>query len=250
MSVKCVGEIGQSMIDQISTETVTGLGTALACAGLWYGAAPVGRRAQVHRLRAAFRTRLLLSYDDGPDPGITPTILDLLSRRDAIAAFFLQGAAVRLYPELVLEIARRGHLLGSHGFKHIRATRCVPGVDVNDLVKGHRALLQLVSVAKMYRPPYGRLSLGGAVAMRGLGARPLWWTRDSGDTRSCLPTISEERAGLEGEQGGVVLLHDFARTGSDASERHEYVVEYSAMALDLARSRGWDVRTGFGVDVQ
>jgi peptidoglycan-N-acetylglucosamine deacetylase len=54
------------------------------------------------------------TFDDGPNPAITPELLDLLDRHQARASFFLIGRRVRAFPELVTEIAKRGHAIGNH----------------------------------------------------------------------------------------------------------------------------------------
>src|SRR2546425_10940117 len=62
--------------------------------------------------------KLALTFDDGPNPAITPKLLDLLDRYDAKATFFLIGRFVRECPDLVREIAARGHGIGNHTDTH------------------------------------------------------------------------------------------------------------------------------------
>src|ERR1700756_1689426 len=62
--------------------------------------------------------KLALTFDDGPNPAITPKLLDLLDRYNAKATFFLIGRYVRECPELVQETAARGHLIGNHTETH------------------------------------------------------------------------------------------------------------------------------------
>lgn len=68
------------------------------------------------------RREVWLTIDDGPDPHDTPKILDLLSRHQARATFFLIGKRAARHPELVREILRRGHTLGNHTFNHPQAS--------------------------------------------------------------------------------------------------------------------------------
>jgi len=56
--------------------------------------------------------KLVLTFDDGPNPAITPKLLDLLDRYNARATFFLIGRYVRECPELVRQTVSRGHLVG------------------------------------------------------------------------------------------------------------------------------------------
>ena len=61
---------------------------------------------------------LALTFDDGPNPAVTPRLLDLLDRHSARATFFVIGKFARTCPDLVREIAARGHLLGNHSETH------------------------------------------------------------------------------------------------------------------------------------
>ena len=58
--------------------------------------------------------KLAITFDDGPNPAITPKLLDLLDRYKAKATFFLIGKYVRECPELVQETVARGHEVGNH----------------------------------------------------------------------------------------------------------------------------------------
>jgi peptidoglycan/xylan/chitin deacetylase (PgdA/CDA1 family) len=71
----------------------------------------------VTRFRTS-RREVWLTIDDGPDPQDTPKILDLLSKYQAHATFFLIGKRAAQHPELVREIIRQGHTLGNHTFTH------------------------------------------------------------------------------------------------------------------------------------
>src|SRR5690242_5558762 len=57
---------------------------------------------------------LALTFDDGPNPAVTPRLLDLLDRYDARATFFLIGRHVRACPALAADVAARGHAIGNH----------------------------------------------------------------------------------------------------------------------------------------
>ncbi len=62
--------------------------------------------------------KLALTFDDGPNPAITPKLLDLLDRYKARATFFVIGKHARECPELLKETAVRGHVIGNHTDAH------------------------------------------------------------------------------------------------------------------------------------
>ena len=58
--------------------------------------------------------RLLMTFDDGPDPHTTPWLLELLARENVQATFFLVGSAIHRHEHLVEKIAQAGHVIGNH----------------------------------------------------------------------------------------------------------------------------------------
>jgi len=59
-----------------------------------------------------------ITFDDGPDPSVTPLLLDLLERHNAKATFFVTGARAEKYPELIRSILAQGHTIGNHSYSH------------------------------------------------------------------------------------------------------------------------------------
>lgn len=72
----------------------------------------------LRRLPEALHDHVALTFDDGPDPALTPRVLDLLDRHGAQATFFCIGMRARQHPGLVREIARRGHSVENHSLSH------------------------------------------------------------------------------------------------------------------------------------
>ena len=63
---------------------------------------------------------LALTFDDGPHPTWTPRLLDVLDRHQVEATFFVIGANARRHPDVLREIASRGHAVGNHTDTHLR----------------------------------------------------------------------------------------------------------------------------------
>ena len=64
--------------------------------------------------------KIALTFDDGPNPAVTPRLLELFERHSVRATFFLIGKFARACPDLVREISTRGHALGNHTDSHAR----------------------------------------------------------------------------------------------------------------------------------
>lgn len=172
-----------------------------------------------------FERRVALTFDDGPDPDVTPAVLDTLRERGVKATFFVEGENVAEHPEVVRRIVREGHTLGNHTYTHadlsalsseqvreeLRATQ-----EAVDRALGYRYPMTLM------RPPYGEPYFRNAdalpafeAAMRDERMYPVLWTMDSNDSlqdarrASIVKSVAEAKIVLDREENdGVLLLHD------------------------------------------
>jgi Predicted xylanase/chitin deacetylase len=107
---------------------------------------------------AIFRIRttekvLYLTFDDGPDPGSTPQLLDILKTHDIRALFFCDGKAAEKHINLMNQIREGGHLIGNHGYNHFDGWRTDTAQYLNDVIVASN-----FTSDKIFRPPFGRLS--------------------------------------------------------------------------------------------
>jgi peptidoglycan-N-acetylglucosamine deacetylase len=197
-----------------------------ACASgivAWGAVAPSAQifGATVRRVDDA--STMALTFDDGPNPAVTPLLLDLLERHAASATFFLIGKYVRLYSDLAREIAARGHVIGNHTDTHPALTFCSPSHIASELDRCDSALVETVgSPARWMRPPYGYRGpqLSGIVRARGKKG-VVMWSASARDWKSQRAERVINR--LRRARGGdIVLLHDgdSRRVGGD---RHHTV---------------------------
>ena len=94
--------------------------------------------------------KVALTFDDGPNPYGTPKVLDALDKHNIKATFFLIGKWVKLYPDIVKEMNRRGHLIGNHSYSHSHYK--------NDMERSRREIFKLTKKFPAYiRPPYFNL---------------------------------------------------------------------------------------------
>jgi peptidoglycan/xylan/chitin deacetylase (PgdA/CDA1 family) len=184
----------------------------------------------------------VLTYDDGPGRRVTPKVLDALGERRARATFFPLGSRAARAPEVLDRAAADGHELGCHGYAHVNALEATRGEAERDIELGYRALAAWVESRALFRPPYGKLSAGSWLALRRRGAPLGMWTVDSGDALREPPRIESVVAALERAGGGVVLMHDFDRDPPEPA-REGFVLDLTAVLLELADERGWRVST-------
>jgi len=88
--------------------------------------------------------KLAITFDDGPNPALTPQLLELLAKYNANATFFLVGKYVRESPALVKEIAARGHLIGNHTETHPHLVFCGREETRCELQSCSQAIAQII----------------------------------------------------------------------------------------------------------
>lgn len=154
-----------------------------------------------------------LTFDDGPHPVHTPAVLDALDEAGVTATFFVVGRKVALFPEVVREIARRGHAVGIHGHAHDRfMSTMTPRHAEEDLVKALDAVESAIGERpSMFRPPIGHTSPRLAKAIRKLGLSVVGWSARGYDglPRATADQVAE-RVVRDLRHGAIVLLHDAA----------------------------------------
>lgn len=156
-----------------------------------------------------------LTFDDGPHPGTTDRVLDLLARLEVPATFFCVGRNAEQHPALVRRAREEGHAVGSHSHTHPDPEVTALAVLARDYARGHAAVEQALGEAvTLFRPPRGYLDLPRAVQLRLQGTRPWLWNVDPQDWHH-----EAERDAIVADVGSageraVVLLHDWVEQPS------------------------------------
>jgi peptidoglycan-N-acetylglucosamine deacetylase len=156
-----------------------------AAAGTVYGAAyPRSQTFGSTICRTGTPRKLAITFDDGPNPAITPKLLDLLDRHNARATFFLIGRFVRTCPGLVRETVERGHALGNHTETHPNLFWCSPNRVRRELRHCQEAIVEILGVPpRWFRPPYGFRNPWVVSTAAELGMKTVMWTLIPGDWR-------------------------------------------------------------------
>jgi peptidoglycan-N-acetylglucosamine deacetylase len=151
-----------------------------------------------------------LTFDDGPHPGSTDRILDVLGELEVRATFFCVGNNVRAYPDLVRRMQNEGHAIGSHSHTHPYPAETALRSLARDYRQGREALARVVGKQiSLFRPPHGHLDWASAGVIRQLGLVPWLWSVDPEDWRPCATREHIAAVGAGAMSGDVVLLHDW-----------------------------------------
>ncbi len=163
--------------------------------------APVSRASAGHPAVA-------LTFDDGPKPGATETLLEILRQEQAPATFFLIGRHTTAYPELAQKIAAAGMQIENHTYTHPNLTRLDPREMERELL---RTVVSIRIAAdrrtRFFRPPGDNWSRETARLAAQWGLTPCLWTingypYEQGSPETLVRYILERTT-----PGSIILLH-------------------------------------------
>ncbi len=164
---------------------------------------------------AARRGSIALTFDDGPDPELTPRVLDALGRAGARATFFCVGERVRRHPGLARRALAEGHQLGNHTQRHAWSFPLSgPRGIGREIDAAQSTIADATGVApEVFRAPFGVRTpwLDPMLARRAL--LHVSWSARAYDTVAPDPGTVLERLSARLRPGAVLLLHDGRATG-------------------------------------
>ncbi len=215
--------------------------------------------------------RLALTFDDGPNDPHTLALLELLTRHNVRATFFMLGRFAVQRPEIVREVARAGHAIGNHTFSHPNLIFCTRAEMETQICECEKAIAEVlgeefpgfavrrpraeqestrsfdsrgqkpaavaqddtVNRLKLFRPPHGGRRPNVLRTVRRLGYVPVMWSVTGWDWNATSAEAIERSITRQVSGGDVILLHDggHLRLGADRS--------HTVMAVDhlIARYR-------------
>lgn len=160
------------------------------------------KKLSLCRIRKEKEKTVYLTFDDGPESGITEFVLSELDKYGFKATFFCCGSNAEKHPELLEAIYRNGHLVANHTFSHIHSYRTKDKRYIADV---EHAAEQLQTV--VFRPPWGALKLSAFLELR-RKFRIVMWNLDSGDAgEHCIAEHSIQELCQGTRRGAIVLFH-------------------------------------------
>ena len=182
----------------------------LTGAGLWPRSTWLGRNWTRLPAAAAARREVAITIDDGPDPEVTPAVLDVLDAHSVHATFFAIASAAARHPALCREIVRRGHSVQNHSDRHShRFSLLGPGGLAREVGAAQARLADITGAApRFFRAPAGLRNPFLAPVLDRLDLQLVSWTRRGFDTvrREPQGVLARLSGGLAA--GDILLLHD------------------------------------------
>lgn len=152
---------------------------------------------------------VVITFDDGPEPGGTERVLEALARRCATATFFVLLTRARRHRALLDQVVAAGHDIGLHGVDHRPLTQ-LPIAEVRRRQWEGRAELEDLTGRNIewMRPPYGRQTLRTWQATRSAGLVPTFWGPTTWDWRDITQQERVDAALKDLRAGAILLAHD------------------------------------------
>jgi peptidoglycan/xylan/chitin deacetylase (PgdA/CDA1 family) len=160
---------------------------------------------------AASRGEIALTIDDGPDPEVTPQVLDILARYQVTATFFCIGDRAQAYPELCLEIINRGHAIENHTqhHGHYFSLLLSPKKIQAEIAAAQQSLTTITGIEPLFfRPTAGFRNLLLEPVLCRLNLQLASWTRRGFDTYQTCPMQVMKKLLHNLKAGDILLLHD------------------------------------------
>lgn len=154
-----------------------------------------------------------LTFDDGPCPIHTPQVLDLLDKAGVKATFFVIGHKAQAHPDIVRDIVKRGHVIGSHSYTHSRAFSLLSKAAVRHDIERSLVCIETITGSRpaLFRPPIGHTNPRIAKVVEELDLTVVGWSvRALDGVASANPERVAARVVPKLEDGAIVLLHDAA----------------------------------------
>ncbi|MFT6872131.1 MAG: peptidoglycan/xylan/chitin deacetylase (PgdA/CDA1 family) [Roseivirga sp.] len=151
--------------------------------------------------------RIFLTFDDGPIPGLTEWVLEVLNEFKVKATFFCVGDNVKKHPEIFSKLIESGHGIGNHTFHHVNG-RKTPVLEYLENIEACDQVFKVHSFStNLFRPPYGRLKTSQRKMLK--SRQVVMWDVLSKDYDQSLSPESILNGIIKSTQpGSIIVFHD------------------------------------------
>jgi peptidoglycan/xylan/chitin deacetylase (PgdA/CDA1 family) len=172
-----------------------------------------------------------MTFDDGPRPGTTTQLLDILKERNIKATFFMIGPNVVAHPEIAQRVLTEGHEIGNHSWTHPQLSKLSDKRVTEEITKTQEAIKNACGFTPtLMRPPYGAITKRQREWIeRQFGLSVILWSVDTNDWRRPGSSVISQRIIQGAQPGAIILQHDI----------HQQTVDAMPAALDGLLAKGY-----------
>ena len=164
---------------------------------------------------SAIEKKVAITFDDGPNPHYTADLLKGLKERGVSATFFLLGTEVEKYPQLVAQMEKEGHLIGTHSYQHVNLCSLNDEKAIEQVTKTNELIEEITGECPQFiRPPFGcwKKDLDYETTMI-----EVLWDIDPLDWNTSNTGVIVQRVLKKVEDGDIILLHDASKSSVNAA---------------------------------
>lgn len=161
--------------------------------------------------------RIALTFDDGPNPGITEIVLKELENRGMKATFFMIGQRVAACPALAKTVLEQGHEIGNHSYTHPKLSSLSDEKVRNEIESTQKTIQDATGYTPIwFRPPYGAFRHNQGPIAESMGLGITLWSVDPQDWAQ--PGVDRiiSRVTKQADAGSIVLMHDLHKQTAQA----------------------------------
>ena len=176
--------------------------------------------------------KILLTFDDGPNPGTTEKILELLGSLNIKALHFCIGNNLKKYPALTNELIREGHAIGNHTLSHKFLTRITRDAAKDELEKVNSILADEFNYnVKHVRLPYGRFNLSVRKLLNKTNLKVVMWNLVTYDYKNDMKKV---KFAIDNylQNNSIIVLHD-------SNKSKDIIIDSIKYIADTADVRGF-----------
>lgn len=172
--------------------------------------------------------KILLTFDDGPNPGTTELILDELNNQKIKAAFFCVGNNINKYPQLAKDILANGHLIANHTFNHKIITKLPSTFAEVEIKKFNEIAGEILGITpEFFRPPHGRFNFQTQKLMNKLYLKNVMWSLMTYDFKNDFKTVKYSVRNCL-RKNSVIVLHDSNKSKDIICDSIKFIIEQAA----------------------
>jgi peptidoglycan/xylan/chitin deacetylase (PgdA/CDA1 family) len=189
----------------VPTATAAPQAVDLGCSG------PLHPPSSVIRSGVTTSNAVALTFDDGPSPDWTASILSTLEQTHTPATFFVVGASARSYPDLIRREVADGDVIAMHTWDHPYMTKLSAASRAWELASTARAIhndLGANYCLPYWRPPFGDYNGEVVAQTTAMGLTTVTWSVDPQDWSSPGVQVIVDRVLSNAHAGSIILLHD------------------------------------------
>jgi len=147
--------------------------------------------------------KVFLTFDDGPTPEVTDSVLDILHSHNAKGTFFCLGKNVEANQNLFQQILNEGHTVGNHTYSHLNGWQVSNRTYFEDIQKCHR-----VFQTNLFRPPYGKIMPGQINTLRDQYRIIMWSVLSYDFSKSVSLDQCRKYIHSNTKPGSIIVFHD------------------------------------------